>query len=126
MSQPAGSRRRVFLWQPADKGEAARARLLLDRALRRDPGGANNPTGIGGRAGKAADVVTVDNVNIDKEGRPTGNSSAQGLRRLEKEASSGNGIALSSKLRQWTAARFCVPSASPGPITGVSPPPKMQ
>jgi hypothetical protein len=58
--------------------------LLLDRALRRESGGANNPEGLGGRNRKTSDIVNVDNIHSDKPDRPSGTSSAAGLRRLEK------------------------------------------
>ena len=74
----------------ASAGEIVAVALLLDHALRREPGGANNPEGAGGHTGKQ--VVNFDNVNVDKplqSKRPMGNSAAAGIRRLEKAADKG-------------------------------------
>lgn len=57
---------------------------------RRKPGGANNPYG---RSGKPEELINVDNVHVDKQGRPTGNSAEAGLRKLQKAASEGNDAA---------------------------------
>jgi hypothetical protein len=83
--------------------------LLLDRALRRESGGANNPEGLGGRNRKTSDIVNVDNIHSDKPDRPSGTSSAAGLRRLEKEATSGNGIAQAASIKFWRDASLCTP-----------------
>lgn len=62
----------------------------------RPSGGANNPLGPGGKSGKAADdIVNVDNVHGDKGERPTGNTAAAGLRKLQKAAAEGNELARS-------------------------------
>jgi hypothetical protein len=43
-----------------------RAKLLLDGALRGEAGGPNNPEDAVGHTGKQ--VVTVDNIHVDKKG----------------------------------------------------------
>lgn len=68
--------------------------LLIDGEMERGAGGANNPHGLGGKTGKTEgevqdadpDIVNVDNIHVDKEGRPTGTSRAAGMRRLQKAA----------------------------------------
>jgi hypothetical protein len=79
----------AILTSAEDKGEANRARLLLDRALRRDPGA---PVGNANAAHKDEET-NLYNVQDCLAAAPTGNTAAAGLRRLEKEAEKGNGIA---------------------------------
>lgn len=65
----------------ADDPEAA---ALLEKELTVEPGGNNNPEGIGGKSHK---IVIVDIINNDN-GRdsPTGTNAAYALRRLRKDA----------------------------------------
>ena len=65
-------------------------RVLLEQALARGPGGANNPEGLGGHTGKTAEpVVNRDTVTVDKSTalppRQGGNSTAYAVRRLARE-----------------------------------------
>jgi hypothetical protein len=60
------------------------AQRMIQAELKRGPGGNNNPEGLGGWSNKTK-VDTVDNVNSDKIQRPTGNTRAAGIRRLEKD-----------------------------------------
>lgn len=74
----------AILTSAEDKGEANRARVLLDRALRRN----------GGRPIAAtASSETVYNVHSLSEERPSGNTASSGLRRLERESNKGNAVA---------------------------------
>lgn len=68
------------------------AKAAYDEIVAREPGGANNPLGLGGHTGKTADdVVNVDNIHIDNiPDRPTGTSEQAGLRRLRKAAEAGD------------------------------------
>lgn len=81
-----------------------RAMLAWDKAVRGEHGGARE--GAGRKATVVAGApphdpetgeINVDNVNVDKKQggtiRPTGNTAQQGLRRLEKAASVGDGNA---------------------------------
>ena len=72
--------------------ERAEAALLaFDREMQGGHGGAHNPLGIGGRAGKAApEFVNLDNVKLDKVDAPTGNTAQAGIRRLRKAADAGD------------------------------------
>lgn len=85
-------------------------------AKRGEHGGAHNPHGLGGKSGKtAADIVEYDNVKLDKEPAapgqaPTGNSSDQGLRRLDKAAQRGDAKA-DELLRQVLAHKMTVHAA---------------
>lgn len=89
------------------KGEAEKALTLLTTVTKRGPGGANNPHG---RAGKPAEEINVDNVNVDTGARPTGNSAEAGLRRLAKEAEAGDEKA-ADNLRQVHEGRKSVNAA---------------
>ena len=53
---------------------ARKARALFEEAEKRGPGGANNPQGLGGHAGKVADIeiVNVYIIHLDKEERSSG------------------------------------------------------
>jgi hypothetical protein len=69
-----------------------KAMLAWDQAVRGEHGGAHNPEGIGGKSGKQADIVNVDNIHVDNKGtvRPAGTSTDAGLRRLDKAAQAGD------------------------------------
>jgi hypothetical protein len=75
-------------------GDRAEIWALYEPLKLRRPGGANNPLGSNQHrkadAANKADVVNVDNVRIDQEGRPTGNTLAAGIRKLQKHAAEGN------------------------------------
>ncbi|MBP30455.1 hypothetical protein [Methylobacterium sp.] len=68
----------AILTSSRDVAEAQQARLLWDRAVRRDDG-------------RPVCDETVDNVHSLE--RPAGNSAAAGMRKLDKAAESGNSIA---------------------------------
>lgn len=69
----------AILTSSREVAEAQQARLLWDRAVR------------GGHGGDRRSAASkFDNVQLDA---PTGNTAAAGLRRLDKEAGAGNGIA---------------------------------
>ncbi len=72
--------------------------LAWDKAVRGEHGGNRNPTGRNQHTPEpdgVADEVKSDNVTLDliKSDRQGGNSQQQGLRRLEKTASDGDGNA---------------------------------
>ena len=85
----AGNERAMLAWDKAIRGEHGGAREGAGRkpAITTDAPPHNPETG----------EINVDNVNVDKEQggtiRPTGNTAQQGLRRLEKAASAGDGNA---------------------------------
>jgi len=54
---------------------------------KRPAGGANNPHGCKGKP--EGEEINVDNIHVDLPERPTGNSAAAGLRKLQK-AAAGN------------------------------------
>jgi hypothetical protein len=63
------------------------AKLAYDEVVAREPGGANNPLGLGGKSGKTGDIDTLDIIQVDNQPvptAPTGTSEAAGLRRLRK------------------------------------------
>ncbi len=83
------------------------ALLAFDREMQGGHGGAHNPLGIGGRAGKTApDIVNVDNINVDNPERPTGTSAQAGIRRLRKAAEAGDEAA--SRRSIWEFPRLKV------------------
>jgi hypothetical protein len=60
----------------------------LDQVSQREPGGANNPEGFGGKSGKEPEepIVNDNNVNNDNDRTsPVGNSTDYALRRLRKD-----------------------------------------
>lgn len=71
---------KTILVNAKDKSIANRALEMFDKAQRREPGNPNRDD----RTGRL--TPSVDNVN-SRDARPTGNSAAAGIRRLEKEAS---------------------------------------
>jgi len=83
-------------------------------------GGANNPNRDPetGRLLPKDTTLNVDNVNVEAE-RPTGNSAAAGLRRLQKEASAedhnGSGVLLT---REEKNAETPISAAPKTPETG--------
>lgn len=70
-----------------------KARTLLELAVARGPGGANNPKGLGGHTGKEQPaqpeegLVNRDNVTVDKSGpvRQGGNATSYALDRLRRD-----------------------------------------
>jgi hypothetical protein len=74
-------------WRTMDSRAICERPVVQARALRREPG---NPTGVNQHRSKDG---TLYNVQDTSPHAPTGNSASAGLRRLEKEAASGNGIA---------------------------------
>ena len=73
-----------------------RAMLAWDKAIRGEHGGNRNPTGRNQHTAEpelTPDLVKRDNVTLDHSERQGGNSQQQGLRRLEKAASAGDGNA---------------------------------
>lgn len=72
------------------------AMLAWDKAVRGEHGGNRNPTGRNQHTPEpdaVADLVKCDNITLDQPERQGGTSQQQGLRRLEKAASAGDGNA---------------------------------
>ncbi len=70
--------------------------LAWDKAVRGEHGGNRNPAGRNQHSPEpeaVSDMVKSDNVTLDQAERQGGNSQQQGLRRLEKAASAGDGNA---------------------------------